>query len=231
MIRVRYGALVLGAASLLAATGCQNKLHDDNMALHDQNNKLQADLNDTRSKLSDTETRLSQAPDPATLNQLQGRVNELETQLKQSAAQPPAAPGAAPAPADPSLAGIEATYDKSRGTLTVNLPGEVLFDKGKAVLKPSANRTLDKIVSAIKKDYSTKTIFVDGHTDADPITRTKDQWEDNWDLAAARANAVRKYLTSHGVDPKKVDMRSFGPNRPKKNKDASRRVEIVVQVS
>ena len=226
MNRVRFaGALVLGAASLLA-TGCQNKLHDDNMALHDQNNKLQADLNDTRSKLSDTEGRLAQAPDPSTVNQLQGRVNELEAQLKQSQAATPTAP----AVNDPSLSGIEATYDKSRGTLTVNLPGEVLFDKGKAVLKPSASKTLDKIASAIKKDYATKTIFVDGHTDADPITRTKDQWEDNWDLAAARANAVRKYLTSHGVDAKKVDMRSFGPNRPKKSKDASRRVEIVVQV-
>jgi len=230
MIRVRFGALVLGAASLLAATGCQNKLHDDNMALHDQNNKLQADLNDSRSKLTDAEGRLAQAPDPSTVNQLQNRVNELESQLKQSQATP-ASPGVAASPADPSLAGIEATYDKSRGTLTVNLPGEVLFDKGKAQLKPSAGKTLDKIVSAIKKDYSTKTIYVDGHTDADPITRTKEQWEDNWDLAAARANAVRRYLTSHGVDPHKVDLRSFGPNHPKKSKDASRRVEIVVQVS
>ena len=232
MIRVRLaaGTLVLGAASLLLATGCQNKLHDDNMALHDQNNKLQADLNDTRSKLSDTETRLSQAPDPSTVNQLQSRVNDLETQLK-SAQTAPAAPGAAAPAPDPALAGIEATYDKSRGTLTVNLPGEVLFDKGKAVLKPSASKTLDKIVAAIKKDYSTKTIFVDGHTDADPITRTKQQWEDNWDLAAARANAVRRYLTSHGVDSHKVDLRAFGPNHPKKSKEASRRVEIVVQVS
>src|SRR5205085_12108360 len=108
--------------------------------------------NDTRRKLSDTKTRLSQAPDPATVNQLQGGVNELEAQLKQSQAAP-AAPGAAAGPADPSLAGIEATYDKSRGTLTVNLPGEVLFDKGKAQLKPTAGKTLDKIVSAIKKDY------------------------------------------------------------------------------
>lgn len=230
MNRVRLaGALVLGAASLMASTGCQNKLHDDNMALHDQNNKLQADLNDTRSKLSDTEGRLSQAPDPSTVNQLQNRVNELEAQLKSAQAAP--APGAAAPAPDPNLAGIEATYDKSRGTLTVNLPGEVLFDKGKAVLKPSASRTLDKIVAAIKKDYATKTIFVDGHTDTDPITRTKQQWEDNWDLAAARANAVRRYLTSHGVDPRKVDLRSFGPNHPKKNKDASRRVEIVVQVN
>src|SRR5207247_8263403 len=94
----------------------------------------------------------------------------------------------------------------------------------------SAYPTLDKIVAAIKKDYSSKTIYVDGHTDSDPITRTKDTWEDNWDLAAARANAVRRYLTMHGVDPKKTDLRAFGPNRPKGSKPASRRVEIVVMV-
>jgi flagellar motor protein MotB len=211
----------------LAAAGCQNKLHDDNLALHDQNNKLQAELNETRSRLADTQGRLSQAPDPASVGQMQSRIAELEAQLK---AAPPATPGAAAGPADPSMAGIEATYDKARGTLTVNLPGEILFPPGKATLKPSASPTLDKIVSAIKKDYSTKTIYVDGHTDADPITRTKDQWEDNWDLAAARANAVRRYLTSHGVNSKNVDLRAFGPNRPKGKKKASRRVEIVVQV-
>ncbi|HEY7119793.1 MAG TPA: OmpA family protein [Tepidisphaeraceae bacterium] len=229
--RIRLGALGLSAASLMLTVGCQNKLHDDNMALHDQNNKLQADLNDTRTRLGDTEGRLAQAPDPATVNQLQSRVNDLENQLKQSQAAAAAAPGQAAPANDPALAGIEATYDKSRGTLTVNLPGAVLFDKGKATLKPTAGKTLDKIVTAIKKDYAAKTIFVDGYTDTDPITRTKEQWEDNWDLAAARANAVRRYLTAHGVDPHKVDLRSFGPNHPKANKDASRRVEIVVQVN
>jgi chemotaxis protein MotB len=225
MIRVRYGALVLGAASLLAATGCQNKLHDDNMALHDQNRKLQADLNDTRDRLGDTESRLAKAPDPASVSQLQARINELETQLK---SQPTATGGTAP---DPALSGVEATYDKSRGTLTVNLPGQVLFEPGKATIKNTAYATLDKVVAAIKKDYSGKTIFVDGHTDADPIAKTKATWEDNWDLAAARANAVRRYLTSHGVDSKKVDLRAFGPNHPKGGKETSRRVEIVVQVA
>jgi chemotaxis protein MotB len=223
MLTLRTAALLLGA-SLLAA-GCQNKLHDDNMALHDQNRKLQADLNDTRDRLGDTESRLAKAPDPSSVSQMQARINELETQLK---SQPTAAGGTAP---DPSLAGVEATYDKSRGTLTVNLPGQVLFEPGKAAIKKTAYPTLDKIVSAIKKDYSKKTIYVDGHTDADPISRTKATWEDNWDLAAARANAVRRYLTSHGVDSKKVDLRAFGPNRPKGGKAASRRVEIVVQVA
>jgi flagellar motor protein MotB len=215
-------------ALAVAGGGCQNKLHDENLALHDQNNKLQADLNDARGKLSDTEGRLAKAPDPSSVSQMQSRIAELEAQLKAAPAAP--AGGGAAQPADPGMSGIEATYDKARGTLTVNLPGEILFEPGKAVLKTSASATLDKIVAAIKKDYATKTIYVDGHTDSDPITRTKDTWEDNWDLAAARANAVRRYLTSHGVDPKHTDLRSFGPNKPKATKPASRRVEIVVLV-
>jgi flagellar motor protein MotB len=219
------GAILLAGAISVMAGGCQNKLHDDNMALHDQNRKLQADLNDTRDRLGDTESRLAKAPDPASVSQMQARISELENQLK---TQPTPGGGTA---ADPGLAGVEATYDKARGTLTVNLPGEVLFEPGKAAIKTSANSTLDKIVSAIKRDYATKTIYVDGHTDSDPITRTKNTWEDNWDLAAARANAVRRYLTSHGVDSKKVDLRAFGPNRPKGQKATSRRVEIVVQVA
>ena len=225
MNALRIGAVLLGSLSLLNV-GCQNKLHDDNLALRDQNVKLQADLNDTRSRLADSQDRLAKAPDPASVSQMQARINELESQLKTQ----PAGVGGDGSVADPALSGIETTFDTSRGTLTVNLPGEVLFEPGKATLKATAHTTLDKIVNAIKRDYATKTIFVDGHTDADPITRTKGTWEDNWDLAAARANAVRRYLTSHGVDPKKVDLRAFGPNNPKGNKSASRRVEIVVMV-
>lgn len=222
MNSLRLGTIFLGAITLFA-TGCQNKLQDENAQLYDQNKRLQGDLDDARARLSDTEGRLAKAPDPASVSQMQSRIAELESQLK-------AAPAGGAANNDPSLSGIEATYDKARGTLTVNLPGEVLFESGKAVLKTSAHATLDKIAAAIKKDYSSKTLYIDGHTDSDPITKTKDTWEDNWDLAAARANAVRRYLSSHGVDQKLMNLRAFGPNHPKGGKPTSRRVEIVVQV-
>jgi len=222
---VRLGTVLLGAITLFAG-GCQNKLQDENTALYDQNKKLQSDLDDARARLSDTEGKLAKAPDPSSVSQMQSRIAELEAQLKQA---PPTAGGGAGSN-DPAMAGIEATYDKARGTLTVNLPGEVLFEPGKAVLKASAHTTLDKIAAAIKKDYSAKTLYIDGHTDSDPITRTKDTWEDNWDLAAARANSVRRYLSSHGVNEKVMNHRAFGPNRPKGGKPQSRRVEIVVQV-
>ena len=47
--------------------------------------------------------------------------------------------------------------------------------------------------------------------------------------AAERSRAVAKFLTSQGgLDAKTVDTRAFGSTQPKKTKEASRRVEIVV---
>ena len=86
-----------------------------------------------------------------------------------------------------SLAGIEVTKDEKAGTVTVNVPGDVLFLSGQAELKESAKGTLNKVVSALKKDYAGKHILVQGYTDKDPISRTKDKWTDNLDLSAARA--------------------------------------------
>jgi chemotaxis protein MotB len=220
MIVARTASLILAAFAVLAfAMGCQNKVHDENIALHHQNRELQA-------QLSEKEDRLRAAPDPAQLASMQkeisdrdARIRELEASLKKPAA------GAA---ADPALAGIETTYDPKAGTLTVNLPGDVLFDAGQATLKASALGTLDKVVGAIRKDYAGKLVRVDGFTDADPISRTKNQWDDNWDLSYARAKSVMQYITAHGVDAAKVSIAANGANKPKASKPASRRVEIVV---
>jgi flagellar motor protein MotB len=213
------GSLVAATLSLVSALGCQNKVHDENLALHQQNRELQA-------QLSEKDERLKAAPDPAQLAAMQkeiadrdAKIHELQTELTKPA------PGA---PADPALAGIEATYDPKAGTLTVNLPGDVLFDSGKATLRPTALHTLDKVVAAIRKDYGGKTIHVDGYTDSDPISKTKNQWDDNWDLSYGRAKSVMQYLTAHGIDARNVSIVANGSNKPKGSKPASRRVEIVV---
>jgi flagellar motor protein MotB len=214
-----HSPLLFVAAAALLAAGCQNKLHDENLALHQQNRELQAQLNERDQKLQT-------APDPAQMTALQqqvadrdSKIRELEANLKKPAAG---------APADPTLAGIETTYDPKAGTVTVNVPGDVLFDAGKAMLRPTALGTLNKIATAIKKDYSGKNVQVDGYTDSDPISKTKDQWDDNWDLSYARAKAVMQYLTTQGVDAKRVSIVANGSNKPKGSKPASRRVEIVV---
>lgn len=213
----------------ILSTGCQNKLYEENLELHRQNRELQ-------SQKDAAESKLRQAPDPSQLALMQGelaardrgisdrdaKIAELENQLRTPA------PNAGPA--DPGLEGIEASYDKKAGTLTVNVPGDVLFASGQAEVKSSAEATLNKIIAAVKKDYAGKQVLVDGFTDSDPITKTKDKWEDNLDLSAGRARAVAKYLTSNGLPASQVAPRAMGATAPKASKAKSRRVEIVVLV-
>ena len=68
-----------------------------------------------------------------------------------------------------------------------------------------------------------------GYTDTDPITRTKEMWKDNLDLSAARARTVAQYLASQGIATHEIGLQAFGDTMPKNSKDRSRRVEIVVQ--
>jgi len=215
--RISWVVLLLGIGSV----GCQNKLHDENRALWQQNRELQAEKNRL-------EAELASRPDPSQLSTMQqeiaardAKIAELQAQLQQPA------PGQSAAD-DNGLKGIEVTRDDRAGTVTVNLPGDVLFDSGKADLKPSARATLDKVIAAIRKDYPGKKVLVDGYTDTDPINRTRDKWEDNLDLSAARARTVAKYLIEHGLESRYVGTRAFGDTRPRASKAASRRVEIVV---
>jgi flagellar motor protein MotB len=211
--------MILSAVALacVISTGCQNKLYEENKALRAQYLETQARYNE-----------LANQPkaDPQQVAQLQGelaqrdaKIAELQDQLRQPTQGQPN---------DPQIAGIETSFNQSTGEMTVNIPGDILFDAGRATLKDSSKATLNKIVAAIKKDYAGKHVFVDGHTDSDPIAKTKGMWQDNLDLSAARARAVAQYLTSQGLSPQNVDKRAFGSTVPKKTKDASRRVEIVV---
>jgi len=221
-------AMLLLSVLGLLSTGCKSALYEENQGLYRENREKQDKINELQAKLN-------ASADPAQLAVLQSQVSdrdkaladqnakiaELEAQLRQPAPS---------APADPGLAGIETSYNAAAGQLTVNLPGDVLFASGQAEIKGSADATLDKIVAAIKKDYAGKHVYVDGYSDSDPISKTKGKWEDNLDLSAARARAVAAYLTKNGLGASQVSPRAFGATAPKKTKDKSRRVEIVVQV-
>jgi chemotaxis protein MotB len=211
----------LAALLLLCAVGCQSNLQKDNDELRRQNLELQNSLNDAN-------TKLHNAADPSQLAQLQAEIDARDAKIKQleSSLRTPT-PGAG---AQPGIEGIETSYDPKAGTLTVNLPGDVLFTSGQADLKASSLATLDKVVRALKKDYAGKKIRVDGYTDSDPVVRTKAKWTDNLGLSLARAAAVTRYLESKGVPASNIVTAGYGAAHPKASKPRSRRVEIVVQV-
>ncbi len=218
MSGLRMGIIGVGLLALITG-GCQNKVKRENEQLWQQNRELQE-------RNTQLEAQLRQAPDARSYAQLQSENQRLAAEvakLQESLRQQPAGTPT------PGLEGIDAVYDAAAGTVTVTLPGDVLFASGSAELRPTARTTLDKIIQAIKKDYPNNQITIRGHTDTDPINRTKDKWSDNWDLGFARAHAVQQYLIKNGVSEKNIrDVASAGPNAPKSTKAASRRVEIIV---
>jgi chemotaxis protein MotB len=112
------------------------------------------------------------------------------------------------------------------------LQNTVLFSSGKATLKKATISELDHIKSVIKSRYSGMLIDVVGHTDSDPIKKSK--WKDNWQLSSERALAVLRYLKSKGISPSNIRAVASGSSVPvSKNstisgKAKNRRVEIVV---
>jgi outer membrane protein OmpA-like peptidoglycan-associated protein len=212
--------IVIASLILLPlASGCQNKLADENKALWQQNRELQ-------SRLSATATASAPQPqDSAQLAALQSQIAErdqkiadLQSQLRQ--------PGVGDAP-NPAIAGIETSYDKASGNMTVNVPGDVLFAPGDATVRDEAKSTLDKVANSLKRDYAAKRIRIDGHTDNTPIRVSK--WKSNQDLSVARAEAVKSYLVKKGVEPSLITTKGYGSDKPKaKDRGLNRRVEIVV---
>jgi len=132
--------------------------------------------------------------------------------------------------------GYDVAFDAAAGTITVTLPNTILFESGQASLKSATSTELDHILSVIKQKYADKDIDVVGHTDTDPIVKTKDLWADNLELSAQRALSVARYLISHGIPEKQVRAAGCGSARPiasnatAAGKAKNRRVEIVVNV-
>ena len=116
------------------------------------------------------------------------------------------------------------------------LQSELLFETGKAELRPEARAEIEKIASAILElsqkipDDIAWVLRVDGHTDIRPISGPV--FKSNWDLSAARAIAVVQYLASKTIPPQRLVAAGFGEFQPidtERNDDAykrNRRIEF-----
>ncbi len=120
-----------------------------------------------------------------------------------------------------------AKRDELRGTITLPLASDVLFDSGQVKLKSAIQSKLNRIAQIINSEHAGKEVWVVGHTDTDPIRKSK--WKDNWELSCERGLAVTRYLIDHGVSAKNLVAAGRGEHHPVgSNKSENRRVEIVV---
>lgn len=133
------------------------------------------------------------------------------------------------------LADKSVEIEQLRGQLTVRMLDRIVFRSGSADILPEGMAVLDKLVEAVAD--STDIIRVEGHTDDTPISdKLKKKYPSNWELSAARASAVARYIeTKHHVNPKRLESLGFSmyhpiaPNDTDENKQRNRRVEIVLK--
>ncbi len=117
------------------------------------------------------------------------------------------------------------TRDSQRG-LVVNL-GDVLFDIGKANLRPNAREALAKL-SGIVLNYPQLKLTVEGHTD----NTGSDEF--NQTLSEKRASSVRDYLVAQGLTADSISATGLGKTDPiadnttAAGRQKNRRVEIIV---
>ncbi len=129
------------------------------------------------------------------------------------------------------LADLDVRY--SRGRVSIGIENTVTFASGSSDLKSTADGVLRRVADVLRRRFPERRIYVEGHTDTDPIR--KSSFRTNRHLSAERADAVADHLVRvGGIDPSQVVIVGFGPNDPvdggggEQAKARNRRVEIVV---
>lgn len=106
--------------------------------------------------------------------------------------------------------------------------GDVLFDTGKATLKPGAYTTIDRLATVLKQDANRK-VLIEGHTD----NVGTDEY--NQGLSERRAASVQAALFERGVEASQISTVGKGETTPVAGNDnpagrqQNRRVELVFQ--
>ena len=128
----------------------------------------------------------------------------------------------------------QVTISELKGKLTVNMEAAILFDSGKADVKPEGLDILGKMVETLK-NVKDKAIMIEGHTDNVQITGVLTRtFPTNWELSAARAINVTRFLQENAIDPVNLSAAAFAEHKPvadngtKEGRAKNRRIEITL---
>ena len=208
--------LLIGLVSISLLSGCTN-WKKKYASLNVEHQNLKGLFERERAEKGQLANQISQG---------QQTIEELQRQIAERQKTPAEASGFGE--------GYDVAFDPSAGTVTVTLPNAILFSSGKASLKKATSVELDHIRSVLREKYSGRQINVVGHTDSDPIKKSK--WKDNWELSAQRALSVVRYLVARGIPTENIRAVGCGESQPiasnasASGKARNRRVEIVVHM-
>jgi len=126
--------------------------------------------------------------------------------------------------------GLEAEYTRKGIQLILN--DNLLFNSGSAEITLRGRQLLNKVVNVIAP--INRMVRVEGHTDNIPIST--DRFPSNWELSAARAVNVIRYIQGSGKIPaRNLSAAGYGASKPRAKNDSetdrtrNRRVEIILK--
>lgn len=225
MSRLTVWLTVVALASSLAAVGCGNEKRQL-AEIQQQYNDLQMTNQELQRSLAGSQAKNNELTSLLSTKEVElGAVKAERDDLKAQLATRPAAPaGKAPPPG----------WTLTPGGVKITLSSDILFASGRATLSSAGSSRLRSIVTTIRSRYPAAVVRVIGHTDSDPIVRSRKLWSDNLDLSANRAMAVTRGLRRLGIAEKQIETVAMGetqpiaPNTSSANKSKNRRVEIAV---
>lgn len=106
--------------------------------------------------------------------------------------------------------------------------GDVLFATGRSDLTSGGNNSLDKLI-AFLNEYPDRSVAIEGHTD------DVGSLEMNQTLSQHRADAVKAYLTQHGIQSMRLAATGMGETQPiadnqsQSGRQQNRRVEVIIK--
>lgn len=225
-------ALLL-TVSALVLPSCQSpqmkeKLENADRQIEAQQNQLnqsRAEADMAQAELASMQEQLAFEQERA--SSLNGRIEAMEAAARQADAEVEKLRG--------QLAGTGVGVERRGDVLVLSLPSGLTFPSGSATLNSKGKSSLKSVANALKKDYSDKTFWVEGHTDNDKLNKTKDKWKTNLRLSVERAMSVIDYLSADmGIPNAQLRVAGYGeydptvPNSTAKNKAKNRRVEILI---
>ncbi|RMH02028.1 MAG: hypothetical protein D6702_09655 [Planctomycetota bacterium] len=227
----RNRLLTLLLPLLLLPAACQTAEMEETIADQDrqleiarqERSRLEAERNRVRAQTAELRDQLAQAE--AANRELSQRLSAME-----------AAQRAADAEVEDLRARLEGSgvnVSRRGEVIVLELPSAITFPSGSATLNDQGRKSLKQVAGILASDYAGKTFWIEGHTDNDPIKKSK--WGSNLRLSIERAMAVADFLGKDlGIDPSALRVAGYGewapkvPNDSAENKAANRRVEILV---
>jgi flagellar motor protein MotB len=204
----RKTILFLSAVALSLSTSCTTRYQDMLRERDERIRELSGDVARLRGQNENLQAR-EVAPQPANAarSDAPNLINDLQKDL-----------------------GSEAEVRYNKGRVSIGVDDSVTFDSGSIALKDSSHRVLRNVGSALNSKFPGRRIYIEGHTDTDPIQKTKDKYSSNRHLSMLRADAVARFLISQGIPEANIVVVGYGQYDPRDptNKARNRRVEIVV---